>query len=113
MTFLPFVIDAEYRGGYRIHVRFSDNVEKTIDFQQWLDGPVFEPLKDPEYFNMISGFSMRSPCSDRGRSSHLLGLGTAKYCAPPLPPGMHSSCSSPPACRWVQAPGVSVLGEPY
>jgi hypothetical protein len=50
MTFLPFVIDAEYRGGYRIHVRFSDNLEKTIDFQQWLDGPVFEPLKDPEYF---------------------------------------------------------------
>ena len=47
MTFLPFVIDAEYRGGYRIHVRFSDNLEKTIDFQQWLDGPVFEPLKDP------------------------------------------------------------------
>ncbi len=50
MTFLPFVIDAEYRGGYRIHVRFNDNFEKTIDFQQWLDGPVFEPLKDPEYF---------------------------------------------------------------
>jgi hypothetical protein len=45
----PFVINAEYRGGYRIHVRFSDNLEKTIDFQQWLDGPVFEPLKDPEY----------------------------------------------------------------
>ena len=33
MTFLPFVIDAEYRGGYRIHVRFSDNLEKTLDFQ--------------------------------------------------------------------------------
>jgi hypothetical protein len=50
MTFLPAVIRAEYRGGYRIHVTFSDNSEKTIDFAPWLDGPVFEPLKAPHYF---------------------------------------------------------------
>ena len=29
---------------------FSDASEKTIDFRQWLSGPVFEPLKDQEYF---------------------------------------------------------------
>jgi hypothetical protein len=50
MSFLPSVIHAEYRGGYRIHVTFNDNSEKTIDFSQWLEGPVFEPLKDPECF---------------------------------------------------------------
>ena len=50
MTFLPSVIRAEHRGGYRIHVTFNDNTAKTIDFRQWLDGPVFEPLKDPNYF---------------------------------------------------------------
>ena len=50
MTFLPFVINAEYRGGYRIHLRFNDNSEKTIDFSGWLEGPVFEPLKNPDYF---------------------------------------------------------------
>ncbi len=50
MTFLPSVIRAEYRGGHRIHVTFNDNSGKTIDFRQWLDGPVFEPLKDPDYF---------------------------------------------------------------
>jgi len=50
MTFLPSVIRAEYRGGYRIHVTFNDNSQKTIDFSSWLEGPVFEPLKDPEYF---------------------------------------------------------------
>ena len=50
MTFLPSVIRAKHRGGYRIRVTFNDNSEKTIDFRQWLDGPVFEPLKDPEYF---------------------------------------------------------------
>jgi len=47
---LPSVIRAEHRGGYRIRVTFNDNTAKTIDFRQWLDGPVFEPLKDPRYF---------------------------------------------------------------
>jgi len=50
MTFLPCVIRAEYRGGFRIRVTFNDNSENTIDFRPWLDGPVFEPLRDPDYF---------------------------------------------------------------
>jgi len=50
MTFLPSVLQAEYRGGYRIHLSFNDDSEKTIDFRDWLEGPVFEPLKDPNYF---------------------------------------------------------------
>lgn len=50
MDFLPNVIHAEYRGEYRIHLTFNDNTEKTIDFEDWLDGPVFEPLRDPQYF---------------------------------------------------------------
>ena len=50
MDFLPCVIHAEYRGEYRIHLIFNDNTEKTIDFGDWLDGPVFEPLKDRYYF---------------------------------------------------------------
>jgi hypothetical protein len=47
---LPHVVSAEHRGGYRIHLTFSDGLEKTVDFQKWLYGPVFEPLKDPSYF---------------------------------------------------------------
>lgn len=50
MEFLPTVIRAEYRGGYRINVMFNDGTSSTLDFAQWLEGPVFEPLKDPEYF---------------------------------------------------------------
>ena len=50
MTFLPSVVRAEYCGGYRIHLTFNDNSEKTIDLRQWLVGPVFEPLKNPKYF---------------------------------------------------------------
>lgn len=50
MDFLPSVIRAHYEDGYRIHVTFSDNVEGTVDLQSWLDGPIFEPLKDRSYF---------------------------------------------------------------
>jgi hypothetical protein len=50
MTFLPSVIRAEYRGAHQIHVTFNDGTSGTIDFAPWLDGPVFEPLKDVEYF---------------------------------------------------------------
>jgi hypothetical protein len=50
MTFLPSVVHAEHRGDYRLHVVFNDGTENTIDFEQWLQGPVFEPLKDPAFF---------------------------------------------------------------
>jgi hypothetical protein len=50
MGVLPQVVKAEYRGGHRIHLTFSDGSEKTVDFQRWLIGPVFEPLKNEEYF---------------------------------------------------------------
>ena len=47
---IPSVVAAEYRGGYRIYLRFSDDTGKVVDFRKWLDGPVFEPLKDRAYF---------------------------------------------------------------
>jgi len=50
MSLLPAVIQAEYRGGHAIHLQFDDGVQGTVDFRQWLDGPVFEPLLDLAYF---------------------------------------------------------------
>ena len=50
MSFLPSVIRAECRGDFRICVTFNDGTAETIDFQQWLEGPIFAPLKDPAYF---------------------------------------------------------------
>ena len=50
MPFLPTVIRAEYRGGHRIYLVFNDGVESTVDFTDWLSGPIFEPLKETEYF---------------------------------------------------------------
>ena len=63
MTFMPIVIGAEYRGRYRIHVTFNDNTEKTIDCSEWLHGPVFEPLKDVEYFKkfFLDGWTIAWP----------------------------------------------------
>jgi hypothetical protein len=50
MTFLPSVVRADYRGGFRIHLTFNDLSEGTVDFRPWLEGPVFEALKAPAYF---------------------------------------------------------------
>jgi hypothetical protein len=63
MTDLPIVVKAEYRGGHRIHVTFNDGTAKTLDFGQWLNGPVFEPLKDLDYFRrfFLDGWTVAWP----------------------------------------------------
>lgn len=63
MKTIPCVTKAQYRGGYRIHVTFDDNSEKTIDFRRWLKGPVFEPLKDVKYFQrfFLDGWTIAWP----------------------------------------------------
>jgi uncharacterized protein DUF2442 len=50
MKALPTVVEAEYSGDFKIRLVFNDGLEGTIDFADWLTGPVFEPLKDREYF---------------------------------------------------------------
>ena len=50
MEWLPQIVRAEYYGEYRITLTFNDGVESLIDFEHWLQGPVFEPLQDTEYF---------------------------------------------------------------
>jgi hypothetical protein len=50
MAAVPIVVEAEYRGGYRIRVTFHDGTRKTVDFGRWLLGPIFQPLKDEAYF---------------------------------------------------------------
>ena len=50
MKALPAVTHAEYRGDFKMRLVFNDGVEGTVDFADWLTGPVFEPLKDRAYF---------------------------------------------------------------
>jgi hypothetical protein len=63
MTFLPAVTRAEYRGAYRVFLTFNDGTEGTVDFSDWLHGPVFEPLRDPAYFErfFLEGGSVAWP----------------------------------------------------
>ena len=46
MDFLPSVIRATYEGEFRIQLTFNDNLEGIVDLHSWLEGPIFEPLKD-------------------------------------------------------------------
>lgn len=50
MDMLPAVITAEYVSDFKIRLVFSDGVSGVVDFADWLDGPVFRPLKDRTYF---------------------------------------------------------------
>lgn len=50
MEFLPYVVEAEYRGEYAILLIFNDGLKGVVDFRRWFAGPVFEPLRDAMYF---------------------------------------------------------------
>src|SRR5262249_43590915 len=50
MSFLPSIVNAEYRGDFRIQVTFNDGTQEVLDFGQWLEGPIFEPLKHRQNF---------------------------------------------------------------
>lgn len=48
------VIKADYLDGYRLRLRFSNGETRIADIESSLIGPVFQPLKDIEYFKKFS-----------------------------------------------------------
>jgi len=48
------VTDARHVEGHRVHVSFSDGTNSEIDLKDSLDGPIFEPLRDVDYFKSFS-----------------------------------------------------------
>jgi Protein of unknown function (DUF2442)/Domain of unknown function (DUF4160) len=36
--------------GYRVRLTFSDDVEQELDLEPYLNGPIFEPVRDLTYF---------------------------------------------------------------
>jgi hypothetical protein len=48
------VLDAQYRGGFIVWLRFRDGTAGEIDLQPALRGPIFEPLHDPAVFQQFS-----------------------------------------------------------
>lgn len=39
---------------FHLTLRFDDGDERTVDVEPLLRGPVFEPLRDPDYFALAS-----------------------------------------------------------
>jgi hypothetical protein len=48
------VREARHIANYRVYVSFSDGTSAEIDLADSLDGPIFEPLRDVEYFKSFS-----------------------------------------------------------
>ncbi len=48
------VIDAKYLDGYRVEVQFNDGSAAEIDLSDSLHGPIFEPLRNVEYFRSFT-----------------------------------------------------------
>lgn len=44
------ILEAEIVGDHRLRLEFDDRTCKTVDLAPLLDGPIFEPLRDPGYF---------------------------------------------------------------
>jgi hypothetical protein len=44
------VIDSKYLSGHRVWVSFNDGTAGEIDLLMDLDGEIFDPLKNPNYF---------------------------------------------------------------
>lgn len=47
---LPLVTTARHVEGFRIRLTFNDGLEAIVDCEDWLSGPIFEPLKEPDAF---------------------------------------------------------------
>ena len=48
---IPRIKEAKYAGGHKIWLRFADGTEGEVDLLTELDGEVFEPLKDANFFS--------------------------------------------------------------
>ena len=50
---MHFVKEASYVSEYKLLLTFEDSVVKLVDLEPYLDGEVFEPLKDIDYFKAV------------------------------------------------------------
>ena len=48
------VIEARWVRGHRVWLKFEDGAEGEIDLSGELRGPIFEPLRDPDYFARLA-----------------------------------------------------------
>lgn len=63
IEYMPRVIAIEYISDYKIQVGFSNGKIAIIDCKQFIDGPIFEPLNDLNYFKkfIVDGWTISWP----------------------------------------------------
>jgi len=50
---MHFVKSVTYLSGYKLLLGFEDGTTRSVDLEPYLDGEVFAPLRDPEYFRNV------------------------------------------------------------
>ena len=51
---MAYVTKVTYLNDYKLKVWFGDSTAKIVDLQPYLDGPIFEPLKNLDYFRKVT-----------------------------------------------------------
>ena len=51
---MHFVKNVNYLSDYKLAITFEDHTTKTVDLAPFLDGEVFEPLKNINYFKKVT-----------------------------------------------------------
>ena len=51
---MPRLLEARWVRDFVLSLRFSDGSEGEVDLSGELDGPIFEPLRDPVYFRQVT-----------------------------------------------------------
>lgn len=50
---MHFVKDVAYVSGYKLRLTFEDESVRLVDLKKHLDGEIFEPLKNLNYFKTV------------------------------------------------------------
>lgn len=50
---MHFVRDVKYAEEYKLYLTFEDGSVRLVDLKEHLDGEIFEPLKDINYFKKV------------------------------------------------------------
>jgi len=69
------VLEAQYRGGFTVWLRFRDGTAGEINLLPELRGPVFEALRDPAVFRQFAihpEFASATPRSAAAGSSGMM-----------------------------------------
>jgi hypothetical protein len=53
MSEIHDIIEVEVAGEYALRVTFDDGAVREVNLEGQLDGPVFEPLREPELFAQV------------------------------------------------------------